>query len=183
MKRVIITPPDLAPAALAELKGWLAITTASEDQFLTGLLRAALETCEGFIGQVPLEAVCEEVLAADGAGRARTARPVQAVSGVEGIDAAGARFAIAPGDYLADLDAAGGAHLRLLRPGAAGRIAVRFVAGLAPDWGSLPESLRHGVVRLAADGYRRRDGEAAEAHPPAAIAALWRPWRRMRLAC
>ena len=185
MRRTIITPPDLASAALGELKGWLAITTGSEDLFLTGLLRAALKTCEGFIGQVPLEATCEEVLPADTAWRGLSARPVQAVTGAEGIPAEGARFPLASEDYAIDLDADGGAHVRLLRPnasgGTAGRIAVRFVAGLAPDWASLPESLRHGVVRLAADGYRRRDGDAAAAHPPAAIAALWRPWRRMRL--
>ena len=142
MKRVIITPPALAPAALDELKDWLAITTAAEDTFLTGLLRAALETCEAVTGQIPLAAE----------------------------------------DYLVDLDAEGGAHVRLLRQGAAGRIAVRFVAGLAPDWASLPESLRHGIVRLAADAYRERNAGEPAAPPRAAIAALWRPWRRMRLA-
>jgi hypothetical protein len=37
------------------------------------------------------------------------------------------------------------------------------------------------VVRLAADAYRRRDGDGAGSQPPTAVAALWRPWRRMRL--
>ncbi len=122
MRRTIITPPDLASAALDELKGWLAITTSSEDQFLTGLLRAALETCEGFTGQVPLEVTAEEILPADAAWRGLATRPVQAVTGVEGIPAEGARFALAPEDYAVDLDAGGGGHVRLLRPQAqAGR--------------------------------------------------------------
>lgn len=47
------------------------------------------------------------------------------------------------------------------------------------DWSALPEALRHGVIRLAAHLYR--DGDGAAAAPPAAVAALWRPWRRMRL--
>ena len=182
MRRTIVVPAVLADTALDELKDWLAISTASEDAFLTALLRAALETCEAFTGQMPLEATVEEIHPGDTGWRGLVTRPVQAVTGIEGIPAEGARFALSPEDYLVDLDADGGAHVRLLRQGAAGRVAVRFVAGIAPDWASLPESLRHGIVRLAADAYRRRDSEPSAAHPPSAIAALWRPWRRMRLA-
>lgn len=181
MKRTIITPPALAPAALDELKDWLAITTGAEDAFLAGLLRTALETCEAFTGQMPIEATCEEIHPGDTAWRGLATRPVQAVTGVEGIPAEGARFAMASEDYLVDLDAEGGAHIRLLRQGAAGRIAVRFVAGLAPDWASLPGSLRHGIVRLAADAYRARNAEEPAGEPRTAVLALWRPWRRMRL--
>jgi uncharacterized phiE125 gp8 family phage protein len=72
--------------------------------------------------------------------------------------------------------------VRLVNRGGAARIAVRFAAGLAPEWAGLPDGLRHGVVRLAADGYRRRDGDGPGAQPPAAVAALWRPWRRLSVA-
>jgi uncharacterized phiE125 gp8 family phage protein len=182
MKRAIIAPPVLAPAALDELKQWLAITTTGDDAALTALLRAALETCEAFTGLMPLETACEEMLPAGPCWRALQTRPVQAITGVEGIPAGGARFALTPEAYAIDLDADGGAHVRLIDRGAAERVAVRFTAGLAPGWANLADGLRHGVVRLAADGYRRRDGEAAGAQPPAAVAALWRPWRRMRVA-
>jgi uncharacterized phiE125 gp8 family phage protein len=181
MKRAITAPPVLAPAALDELKDWLAITTTREDAALTALLLAALETCEAFTALMPLEATCEEVLPADTCWRGLQTRPVQSVGGVEGIPAEGARFALAAEDYAIDLDADGGAHVRIINQGAAGRVAVSFVAGLAADWASLPNGLRHGVVRLAADAYRRRDGEGTGAQPPTAVAALWRPWRRMRL--
>jgi uncharacterized phiE125 gp8 family phage protein len=182
MKRAIIAPPALAPAALGELKDWLAITTTKDDAALTALLNAALETCEAFSGQMPLEATCEEVLPAQTCWRGLQTRPVQAVTGIEGIPAEGARFPLAPEDYAIDLDADGGAHVRVINQGAAGRVAVSFVAGLAADWAGLPDGLRHGVIRLAADGYRRRDGEGAGSQPPMAVAALWRPWRRMRVA-
>jgi uncharacterized phiE125 gp8 family phage protein len=182
MKRAIVVPPVLAPAALGELKGWLAITSSGEDAALEALLRAAIELCEAFTGRMPLEAECEEVLPAGSAWQALQTRPVQAVTGVEGIPAEGARFALPAEDYEIDLDADGGAHVRVLRQGSAGRIAVRFVAGLATDWASLPDGLRHGIVRLAAEGYRRRDDGGAGPLPPVAVVALWRPWRRMRLA-
>ena len=181
MKRAIVASGVLAPAALGELKGWLAITTTGEDDALEGLLRAALEACEGFTGLMPLEAECEEVLPACAGWQRLMTRPVQAISAVETIAEDGARVALAPDAFESDLDADGGGRVRLLQPDPPGRIAVRFAAGLASGWDALPEGLRHGVVRLAAHHYRERDAEAAR-QPPSAIAALWRPWRRMRLA-
>ena len=182
MKRALIVPPVLSPTALDELKQWLAIATPGDDAALTALLRAALETCEAFTGLMPLAAECEEVLPASSTWQALAARPVQAVTGVEGIPAEGARFALAPEDYAIELDADGGALVRVLRQGAAGRVAVRFTAGIAAEWAELPDGLRHGVLRLAAHHYRERESGSARALPPAAVAALWRPWRRMRVA-
>lgn len=180
MKRAILTPPDLS-GALADLKRWLAITATGEDEALTALLGAALDACEAFTGAMPLAATCEEILPAHREWQALATRPVQAIAGIEGVPAEGPRFALAPDAYEIDLDADGSGRVRVLRQGAAGRLAVRFDAGLAPEWSALPGSLRHGAIRLAAELYRARDG-AASVHPPAAVAALWRPWRRMRLA-
>ena len=182
MKRTIITSAVLSGAALDELKGWLAITATQDDAPLLALLHAALEMCEAFTGRMPLEATCEEVLPACGGWRSLSTKPVQAITQVEGIPADGARFALPSPDYAIDLDADGGASLRLLRQGSAGRIVVRFVAGLAPGWAELPDGIRHGVIRLAAHHYRQRDLDGMNAVPPAAVAALWRPWRRMQLA-
>lgn len=48
------------------------------------------------------------------------------------------------------------------------------------EWALLAPMLRQGIIRFAAHQYRQRDsGEAAA--PPAAIAALWRPHRRVLL--
>ncbi len=182
MKRAVIEPAVLAGAALDELKEWLAISGPRDDAGLTALLRVALETCEAFSGTMPLAATCEEVLPADTCWRTLATRPVQAVTLVEGIPAEGARFALPAEDYAIDFDADGGAMVRLVRQGSAGRIAVRFTAGLAQSWGELPDGLRHGVLRLAAHHYREREDDARRSVPPAAVAALWRPWRRMRVA-
>ena len=182
MKRAIVAPPALSPAALSELKAWLGISTTREDAELTALLGAALELCEGFVGTMPLQSGCEEVLAASGAWQTLGTRPVQAISGISAIALDGTRTALAAGAYEIDLDADGGGMVRLLVPLVQRRVVVRFTAGLASDWTALPEALSQGILRLAASQHRQRDGDKAAGFPPAAVAALWRPWRRMRLA-
>jgi len=184
MKRTIIVPAPLPAAALAELKQWLAIGTGGEDAALGRLLRTALDMCEAFTRILPLHSEAEEILTASRAWLKLSTHPVNAITGVEGIPAEGPRFALDVGDYEIDLNADGGGCVRVLRQGAAGRIAVRFTAGLAPDWDALPGSIRHGIIRLAAHHYRARDfgdGESV-ASPPDAVAALWQPWRRVQLA-
>lgn len=181
MKRAILAPADLGGAALGELKDWLAITTDGEDASLTALLAAALEACEAFTGTMPIAQTVEEILPVRRDWQPLATRPVQAVTGMDGIPAEGPRFALVADAFEIDIDADGTGRIRVARPGAAGRVAVRSLAGLAPGWGSLPDGLRHGILRLAAHLYRERDGAAWDMLP-AAITALWRPWRRMRLA-
>lgn len=182
MKRAIVTPAVLPPSALAELKQWLGITTAHDDALLAALLAASIDICEAFTGIMPLEQVCEEVLPASGRWCALSVRPVQAIVGVEALAQDNVRSALPVTDYEIELDADGTGRVRLVRSGDASRFAVRFSAGLAPDWDSLPEPMRHGIMRLAAHQHRERDNPGAAPLPPAAIAALWRPWRRLRLA-
>lgn len=182
MKRAIIAPPTLAPAALAELKAWLGITTSRDDAELSGLIRTALELCEGFIGVMPLASGCEETLPAHGTWQMLATRPVSAITGVWALAANGTRTALAAAAYDIDIDADGGGYVRLTAMPDQKRMAVRFTAGLAESWDTLPEAIRQGVVRWAAYQHRARDTDKALPGPPAAIAALWRPWRRMRLA-
>ncbi len=67
--------------------------------------------------------------------------------------------------------------LRLLET--AWQICLRFTGVTALEWTDLDEALRHGIVRFAAHQYRERDEGTAQL--PASIAALWRPWRMVRL--
>ncbi len=182
MKRAIIAPPTLAPTALAELKSWLGISTSRDDAELAGLIRTALELCESFIGVMPLASGCEEILPTSGAWQTLATRPVQAITGVWAIATDGTRTAIAVSGYEIDIDADGGGRVRLTQTLNQTRMAVRFTAGLAEGWDTLPDAIQQGVVRWAAYQHRARDGDKATAGPPASVAALWRPWRRMRLA-
>ena len=182
MKRAIVTPASLAPSALAELKEWLGITIAGDDAALGALLRSGLEMCEDFTSIMPLVQTCEELLPASTEWQQLATRPVQAITALQGVPAEGARLTLPAATDAIELDADGGGRVRVMNPGAAGRIAVRFTAGLASDWTSLPDALRHGVLRFAAYQYRTREDDGASGSPPAAVAALWRPWRRLKLA-
>lgn len=182
MKRQIVTAASLPPTALAELKQWLGISTPSDDAALTALLRAALEMCEAFTGLMPIEALCEQVLPVTPHWQSLSVRPVQAITELQAIPAQGTRITLAADAYAVELDADGAGRVRVTQPTVSGRIAVRFTAGLAPTWDALPEPLRHGMLRLAAHQHRERDNPGAAPIPPAAVAALWRPWRRLRVA-
>lgn len=181
MRRTIIAPADLGGTALEELKDWLAIRSEAEDAQLTALLGAAGEACEGFTGAMPLAQQCEEIHPSRRDWLRLAARPVSAILSVEGIPAEGAIFPFVPEAYEIDIEADGTGLVRILQQGAAGRIRVRFLAGLAPGWETLPEGLRHGILRLAAHLRRARDA-GTDTAPPAAVTALWRPWRRLRAA-
>lgn len=181
MKRVILIPPELLPGALDELKDWLSISTAQEDQPLAALLHSALEMCEAFIRQMPMEAVCEEILPATRDWQRLSTTPVQSVTSLSQIQPDGGRMPLGASEYAIDLAADGSARIRLLAPAVSGRLAAGFTAGIAPTWDTLPAGLRHGIIRLAAHNYRQRDLDAAKPVPPAAIAALWSPWRELRL--
>lgn len=179
MQRAIVTPADMAGAALGELKSWLAITTTRDDPGLITLLQAALDMCEAFTGLMPLAAECQEMLAPLAGWQLLRTRPVQAIHGVARRDAAGEWHDLRASDYAIDLLADGGGRVRVNGDAA---VRVSFTAGLASEWTSLPAALRHGIVRLAADQFEQRGTSAPRTAPPACVVALWQPWRRMRLA-
>jgi hypothetical protein len=106
--------------------------------------------------------MCEEVLPAGRGWLGLATRPVQAITAIAGL----------PSDaWEGELDGDGGGRVRLISHGDIGFVTVRFTAGLAPDWPSLPEGLRQGVMRLAAHQHREREGSGASPLPPAAVAA------------
>ena len=182
MQRTIVTPAILPSSALGELKLWLAITSTREDLALTQLLRTALDMFEAFTRAVPLEATYEEVHSVSSGWKPLGLAPVRSITGVQGISASGARFVIPAGNYQTDIACDQIGRLSLINASGAVQIAVTYTAGVAATWEALPAALRHGLIRLAAFHFRARESDAAGAMPPAAISALWQPFRRMRLA-
>lgn len=178
MPRIITTPPDFSGEALAALKEWLAITTPREDGLLVRLLASAHETCERFTGLMPLACSVEERFD-PAAEHTLTVRPVRGITGVTSLDAEGGASPVDPAGWTAAVAADGTGRICLDQPPDEGRLAVAFTAGIADGWATIPPALGEGIVRLAAHAYRSRDSVGRE--PPAAVAALWRAWRRLRL--
>lgn len=183
MGAMTLAPAPAPAVGLAELKAYLRIASSAEDALLAGLVRSAGETCEAFVGRPLLARAIEETLPASTGWARLGAAPVRSIEAVAAVGDDGAEVALAAGEHGIDIDAAGDGWVRLTERRPEKRIRVRYVAGLAPpdDPNGVPEPLRHGIVRLAAHLYAQRDSAAAPAPPPAAVTALWRPWRRLRL--
>jgi uncharacterized phiE125 gp8 family phage protein len=173
----------LPPEAAAAVKDYLRVERPEEDALILSLAAGAAELCEAFTGQALLARGFTQTLAARTAWQRLGRTPVRSISGIEALPPGAEPVPLAPAAYALDVDSNGDGWVRVAVPGEA-RIRVAFQAGLAAEWSGLPEALRQGVVRLAAHFYVHRTGEPgrAEREPPAAVTALWRPWRRMRLA-
>ena len=102
-----------------------------------------------------------------------------AITALEALPVTGAARALAPGGYAIDIDADGVGRVRLTAPVPEGRIRVSYSAGRAATLEAVPPPVRRGMVLLVAHLFLEREGDA---RPPAAVTALWRPWRRMGLA-
>lgn len=168
------------PVALAELKAFLRISVSEEDALLAGLLRAAADLCEAFTGRALIDRAVEEMVTASTAPIRLGAGPVRTIEDVAAIDEAGAATDLVSDAYATEIDAGGEGRVWLRAPTDAKRLRVVYRAGMAADWNGVPEMLRHGIVRLAAQYYLRRE-EAGDTGVPAAVTALWRPWRQLRL--
>lgn len=177
----MLAPPFPAAAIAAArdaAKLHLRISGAAEDALLERHAATALALCEAFTGQALIVRTWETVLPALAKWQRLGGAPVAAINSVEGLPAEGAGFALPAGSYAIDIDAAKEGWVRVTSPSAAGRVRVGYAAGLAAEWSGLPAPLAQGVVLLAAHLFEARASGGA---PPAAVAALWRPWRRLRL--
>jgi len=172
----VIDEPGAPPLALVEAKDWLRIAGAGEDATIAALIAAAGAMCESFTGQLLIERGCSTAIAGGGWQRLG-ATPVRAIESVETM--AGA--AVASTGYDADIDIAGDGWVRIKGSGPA---QVRYRAGLAVAAAGVPDGLRQGLLRMVAHLYATRGGGSSDGGneaPPAAVTALWRPWRRLRL--
>ena len=166
------------PVSLAEAQAYVRIETGEEEAVLAGLLRTASLMCEQFIGQALVARRFDETLRGSGQWQRLGLTPVRSIDAVALIGADGSEAPQAAADYAVDIDASGDGWVRLVRSGD-GMVRVSAVAGLADGGNGVPEPLRQGIVRLTAYLFNARDGAGGE--PPAAVTALWRPYRRLRI--
>ena len=171
---------DMASPAvsMAEAQAYARVETGEEEALLAGLVRSASAYCEAFTGQVLVMREFVEVLAVSGDWQRLTLNPVRSIDVVEAVAADGSAVVLSADGYAVDIDARGDGWVRAQGAGD-GRIRVSGQAGMASDANGVPEPLRQGILRLIAHLFATRDGSGGE--PPAAVTAMWRPYRRMRL--
>ena len=160
---------------LSEAQAYVRIETGEEEAVVVGLIRTASALCESFLNQVVIAREFMVDVPASGGWERIGVTPVRAITEVasDGVPLAAA-------DYSIDIDCSGDGWVRVADFVAAPRVQVTGTAGLAASENEVPEPIRHGILRLVAHLFMARDGEGGE--PPAAVTALWRPYRRMRLA-
>jgi len=175
-----MTAPGIALpiVTMSEAQAYVRIETGEEEAVLAGLIRTASALCEAFINQVVISRAYAVEVPPSGAWERLPLTPVRSIDTVETIGVMPA--ALPAGDYAIDIDSSGDGWVRVSQAGGSTKVLVRGSAGMADDENGVPEPLRQGVLRLVAHLFTSRDGEGGEA--PAAVTALWRPYRRLRLA-
>lgn len=151
-------PAAAVASAAAATAAYLRVGEAP-DAVLLRAAGSALGLAEAFCGQVLVARDCEERVLPRAGWQRLSAMPVRGITAEAGLGI--------------DIDAGGVGWVKV-----EGETLVLYSAGLAAVWEALPEAVMQGVVLLAAHLFGARDGAAM---PPAAVAALWRPYRRMRL--
>ena len=172
--------PTAALVPIEEVKAFLRVHGSEEDALLASLVRSATGLCEEFTRLALIEREVEETIPARPVWTRLQRAPVRAIESAAGLSATGEAVALPAADYAVDIDASGDGWVRVLRSNGFGRVRVGYRAGQAPDWNGVAEPLRQGVVRMAAHLYTHRDREDGRG-PPAAVTALWLPYRRLRL--
>ena len=159
---------------LAEAQAYARVETGEEEALLAAMVRTASGLCEAFLGQIVIARSFTERLPASSDWQRLQVSPVRSIDGVtiEGVTVPAA-------GYATDIDANGCGWVRLTNLQAGSAVEVSGTAGMASGQNDVPEPIRHGVLRLAAHLFAARDGDGGEV--PAAVTALWRPYRRMRI--
>ena len=160
-------------AAVAEVKGALRIASDDDDALIAAFAETALGLAERFLGRVLIVRAMTERLAASRCWQTLGAVPVMAINDVEDDD--GSPLAVE--DYAIDIDVEAAGWIRVTGDEVT-RVEVTYHAGWIGGWGLIPAPVRQGVVLLAAHLHAERD---ASAPPPAAVTALWRPFRAIAL--
>jgi uncharacterized phiE125 gp8 family phage protein len=175
-----LEPLSLDSDMLDEAKAYLRLENDEEDAPLGAIILAAIGHAEAFTRQMLIRRNVTEIRSARSEWQRLGASPVYAFTSATGLPADGASFVLPTTSYTADIDNNGDGFVRIMQPGAAGRVELLYQAGIAQNWSALPQALRLGILRLTGHLHLHRDA-ADDAGPPAAVAALLRPWRRMHL--
>lgn len=165
--------------SLSEAQAFVRIETGEEEALLAAMVRSASAICESFLNQVIIARDFTLELPARADWTRLPLSPVKAITDVAALGVDGSAAPLGVDSYAVDIDANGDGWVKLNGDAGARRILVRGRAGMAEDCNGVPEPIRHGILRLTAHLFASRDESGGQ--PPAAVTALWRPYRRMTL--
>jgi uncharacterized phiE125 gp8 family phage protein len=175
-----LSSPIVTAEAVDDTAAYLRLSNDEELTLIAALLSTAILQCESFCGQILLRRTGVEDVRATGTWQLLGTQPIRSISSVTSVDLGGVQSPIPAAHYAIDIDDSGAGWVRVNTPGILTRIRINFEAGIADGWADLPAPLRQGMIRLVAHLHASRDS-VTDAGPPAIVAALWRPHRRMRL--
>ena len=165
----------IAPiVTLAEAQAFARVETGDEEAVLAGLVRTASALCEAFLCQLVIARDFREHVPVSPHWQRLSVAPVRSIDSISHDNTALAATA-----YSTDIDSNGAGWVRITDSRIAGAVEVSGSAGMATSPNGVPEPIRHGVLKLVAHLFSERDGDGSAI--PAAVTALWRPYRRVRL--
>lgn len=175
------TVRSVEPAVtMSEAQAYVRIETGEEEAIIAGLIHTATALCESFLGQVVVAREFIRDVRASGCWERLDVTPVRSISGVSAVDPSGVATPLPSSSFAVDIDSSGDGWVRVTDAASATRVRVSGTAGMAENPSDVPEPIRQGVLRLVAHLFASRDGAGGD--PPAAVTALWRPYRRMHFA-
>jgi uncharacterized phiE125 gp8 family phage protein len=193
MTPILISPPAIEPLSLADVKLWLRLDGADEDDLLQALIVSARLTIEAHIRRFcitqswrlrfdawpPSVSQSNSVLSLP-------VSPFQNVVAVRLFDAAGVASIIPPTNYGAPASPDCARIIFASAPPTPGQshdgIEIDLVVGYGDSALSVPEPLRRAMTMLVARWYEHRgDGDSGDTRLPSQVLALAAPFRRERL--
>ena len=165
-KLVLVTAPTVEPVSTADMRTHLRITQTADNDYIDTLVKAAREACEEYQFRRLINSTWDWKLDSFPGVTGELCVPYPPLSSVTSItytDTAGDSQTFSSGDYTVDTTSEPGrivpaygdvwptprSHINV--------VTVRYVAGYGSAATSLPAATVHGIKKLAAFWYERRD--------------------------
>jgi len=168
MSRKLITAPTVEPIALADAKLHLRVGTTSEDTLISLMIAAAREECENEIRRALITQTWEKYLDAFPEAIELFYPPLQSVTSISYVDAAGTPQTLASTEYVVDDKQEPAwivpADLKFwpLTRGVANAVTVRFVCGYGSADTAVPKAIKNWLLLRIGDLFLNRSSVVME---------------------
>jgi uncharacterized phiE125 gp8 family phage protein len=173
-----IADPSVEPVTLAEAKLYLRVDTSNDDTLITDLITSARQMAENWLRRSLITQTWK--LSYDDGIPQMVWLPMGIVSSISSVvvfNQDGSSSTIAPTTYW--LNAAQNA-LTMYQRISGFRVEITYVAGYGATSASVPKPIKQGILTHIANLYDCR-GEESNAMLPEQTAALYMPYREVRL--